>query len=138
MRLIGRTWYAIAASRHLTEERAATLGHHRYHVDLATLIVVADTAAVHRGNLLARKGFLLLISFFIHNAKIRQLLDKDKQFGRNLLVIDRFRPVSYSVLIFFTGFSVAARQLWTMTVSREMMKQVAPAAANIQGLSAMR
>jgi len=36
------------------------------------------------------------------------------------------------------GFSEAARQLWMMTVSREMMKQVNPAAANIQGLSAMR
>ena len=51
---------------------------------------------------------------------------------------DRFRPMDYSVLMLLTGFSEAARQLWMMTVSREMMKQVAPAAANIQGLSAMR
>ena len=55
----------------------------------------------------------------------------------------RFRPFLslepfYSVFILLIGFSEAARQLWTMTVSREMMKQVNPAAANIQGLSAMR
>jgi hypothetical protein len=40
--------------------------------------------------------------------------------------------------MFFTGFSEAARQLWMTTVSREMMKQTDPAAANIQGLSPMR
>lgn len=50
----------------------------------------------------------------------------------------RFRPFSYSVLIFFTGFSEAARQLWMMTVSMLMTKQTDPATANIQGLSAMR
>jgi hypothetical protein len=44
----------------------------------------------------------------------------------------------YSVLILFTGFSDAARQLWKTTVSSEMMKQVNPAATNIQALSAMR
>jgi len=46
--------------------------------------------------------------------------------------------IVYSVFILLIGFSEAARQLWMMTVSREMMKQVNPAAANIQGLSAMR
>ena len=35
------------------------------------------------------------------------------------------------------GFSVAARQLWMSTVSREMMKQVNPETTIIQGLSAM-
>ena len=44
----------------------------------------------------------------------------------------------HSVLILLMGFSVAARQLWMSTVSREMMKQVNPETTNIQGLSAMR
>ncbi len=138
MRLIVRAWCAIATPRHLTEERTAPLCHHRDHVHLPLLIVVVYHATVHRGLLLTGKGFLLLVGFFIHNAKIRQSLDKDKQFGRNLLVIDRFRPFGYSVLIFFTGFSEAARQLWMMTVSREMMRHAEPATANIQGLSVMR
>ena len=44
----------------------------------------------------------------------------------------------HSVLILLMGFSVAARQLWMSTVSREMMKQVNPETTIIQGLSAMR
>ena len=77
-----------------------------------------------------------------HGSSVMQRYDKKlKQTnisGEIYCFSDRFRPMDYSVLILFTGFSEAARQLWMTTVSKEMMKQVNPAATNIQGLSAMR
>ena len=65
------------------------------------------------------------------NMRISQVCDSQTCEIQDILSV-------HSVLILLTGFSEAARQLWMMTVSMEMMKQVNPAATNIQGLSVMR
>ena len=90
----------------------------------------------------------LLVFYFWCNTfrtmqRYNKLLIQTNILGEIYLKWYRFRPFLwleplYSVLMLLIGFSEAARQLWMMTVSREMIKQVNPAAANIQGLSAMR
>ena len=61
-----RAFGSIAAPRHLAQERAAPLRHHRHHVHHALAVVVAHAAPKHRRLLLARIGFLALVDFALH------------------------------------------------------------------------